>query len=232
MHRLPNGLFLPGWTAFVTVSAVCIAKLSRNDRYVTEGERFWARGLLRAWGVTVETEGLERLPAEAPYIIMANHQSHADVPVLFASLPVIPGFLAKKELARVPFLAMALRAGGHVLIDRADRGSVRKALSVAADDIRSGKIIAIFPEGTRGNSDALADFKKGGFLVAKKAGVPVVPVGIKGSRYVWSRDEWLPRSAPVKVKVGAPILPTEIRGLSVDALSQRVRQTMIELLAW
>jgi len=232
MHRLPNGLFLPGWTALVTVSAVAAAKVRGDDSLVTEGERFWARGLLKAWGVQLDAEQLERLPRNPPYIVMANHQSHADVPILFATLPIIPGFLAKKELARVPFLAMALRAGGHVLIDRADRGSALKALKVAADEIRSGKTIAVFPEGTRGNSDALGEFKKGGFLIAKKAGVPVVPIGISGSRNVWNRDEWLPRAGAVKVRVGSPIESDEIKRLTVEALSVRVRRSMLELLGW
>jgi 1-acyl-sn-glycerol-3-phosphate acyltransferase len=232
MFRLLNGLFLPLWTAAVTVTAVTIAKLRRNHSYVTEGERFWARGLLKAWGVEVTAEHLERLPRQGPYILMANHQSHADVPILFASLPLIPGFLAKKELARIPFLSMALRNGGHVLIDRASRNSAREALKVAASEIQAGKTIAIFPEGTRGGSDALGEFKKGGFLIAKKAGVPVVPVGILGSRAVWHRDAWLPRAGCVRARVGEPITPEMIEQLSVDGLCARVRATMLELLGW
>ena len=137
MFRLLNGLFLPVWTAAVTVTAVTIAKLRGDHSYVTEGERFWARGLLKAWGVKVTAEHLDRLPRQGPYILMANHQSHADVPILFASLPLIPGFLAKKELARIPFLSMALRNGGHVLIDRASRNSAREALKMAAGERNS-----------------------------------------------------------------------------------------------
>ena len=232
MYRLANGLFLPFWTATVTVSAVSVAKVSRNHSYITEGERFWARGLLKAWGVQIQAEYLHRLPPQAPYIVMANHQSHADVPILFAALPIIPGFLAKKELAKVPFLSMALRAGGHVLIDRSDKSSARHVLKVAAEEIEAGKTIAIFPEGTRGDSDTLGEFKKGGFLIAKRARVPVVPVAISGSRSIWSRDEWLPKAGCVQMRVGEPILPSEIHGLSVDALSERVRVAMLELLGW
>jgi len=232
MFRLLNGLFLPFWTAAVTVTAVTIAKLRGQPRYVTEGERFWARGLLRAWGVEVSAEHLERLPRQGPYILMANHQSHADVPILFASLPLIPGFLAKKELARIPFLSMALREGGHVLIDRKNRNSAREALKIAATEIQAGKTIAVFPEGTRGASDALGEFKKGGFLIAKKAGVPVVPIGILGSRAVWHRDKWLPQGGRVWAKVGEPITPEAIKQLSVDGLCERVRASILDLLDW
>ena len=180
----------------------------------------------------VSAEHLERLPPKGPYILMANHQSHADVPILFASLPLIPGFLAKKELARIPFLSMALREGGHVLIDRKNRGSAREALKIAATEIQAGKTIAVFPEGTRGAGDALGEFKKGGFLIAKKAGVPVVPIGILGSRAVWHRDEWLPRGGRVWAKVGEPISPEAIKLLSVDGLCDRVRASILELLGW
>jgi 1-acyl-sn-glycerol-3-phosphate acyltransferase len=232
MDRLTNFLFTPFWTAGVTVTAVAAARLWRREHYVLAGERLWARGLLRTWGVKVEVEGLDQLPPAGPYIIMANHQSHADVPILFSSLPIIPGFLAKKELGRIPFLAMALRAGGHVLIDRGDRSSAMRALKIAAEEIRSGKTLAIFPEGTRGCEDRLGPFKKGGFLVAKKAGVPVVPVGIVGSRKVLARDAWFPRSGSVRLVAGKPIAPEELRKLDVQDLSDRVYESIAGLLGW
>jgi 1-acyl-sn-glycerol-3-phosphate acyltransferase len=232
MDRLTNFLFTPFWTAGVTVTAVAAAKLWRRDRYVFAGERIWARGLLNVWGVRVEVEGLERLPAEGPYIIMSNHQSHADVPILFSSLPIIPGFVAKKELGKIPFLSMALRAGGHVLIDRADRSSAMRVLKNAASEIRSGKTLAIFPEGTRGGEDRLAPFKKGAFLIAKKAGVPVVPVGILGSRAILKRDAWFPRAGQVRLIAGQPIGTEEIEDLDVQSLSDRVYERIATLLGW
>jgi 1-acyl-sn-glycerol-3-phosphate acyltransferase len=232
MHRVPNGLFATFWTAGVTLTYVTKAKLTGDAAHVAHGQRVWARGLLRTWGVDVQATGLDHLPERGPYILMANHQRHADVPLLFASLPIIPGFLAKKELARIPFLAMALRSGDHVLIDRSDHSSAMRALKDAAREISGGKIIAVFPEGTRGDSDNLGEFKKGGFLIAKKARVPVIPVGIAGSRFVLSRRELFPRSGPVSVKVGLPIMPDELSSLTADALSQRVRSSINELLGW
>ena len=232
MDRFTNFLFTPFWTAGVTLSAVIVARLKREARHIAEGERLWARGLLGFWGVEVETEGLEHLPEQGPYILMANHQSHADVPILFSTLPIIPGFLAKKELAKIPFLAMALRNGGHVLIDRADRSHATRALKIAADEIRSGKTLAIFPEGTRGRQDRLAPFKKGGFLIAKKARVPVIPLAISGSRHILPRDTVFPRSGKVRVSVGPRISPEEIRNLDVNGLSERVYQSMSALLGW
>lgn len=232
MDRVTNFIFTLFWTAGVTVGAVIAAKLRRQERLILDGERLWARGLLRTWGVQVEAEGLEWLPTEGPYIVMANHQSHVDVPILFSCLPIIPGFLAKKELSRIPFLSMALRAGGHVLIDRADRSSAMRALKNAAQEIRSGKTLAIFPEGTRGVEDRLAPFKKGGFLIAKKAGVPVVPVGVLGSRHILDRNAWLPRRGRVRLIAGKPISSEEIRALDVKGLSDQVYQRIATLLDW
>lgn len=232
MDRITNFVFTPFWTAGVTVSAVAMAKISSKGQFITDGERLWARGLLATWGVKVEVLGLEHLPTQGPYIIMANHQSHADVPILFSSLPIIPGFLAKKELAKIPFLAMALRAGGHVLIDRSDRNSAMRAIKNAADEVRSGKTLAIFPEGTRGAEDRLGPFKKGAFLLAKKALVPVVPVAIQGSRSILSRDELLPRSGQVRVHVGKTISPDEIRTLDVEGLSDKTAVSIASLLGW
>lgn len=232
MHRVANGLFTTVWTAGVTLTYVTKAKLTGDEQHVAYGQRVWARGLLKTWGVEIDSRGMERVPESGPYIIMANHQSHADVPILFAALPHIPGFLAKRELARIPFLAMALRSGDHVLIDRQDHKSAMRALKDAAQEIRGGKIIAVFPEGTRGESDRLGEFKKGGFLIAKKAGVPIIPVGILGSRQLLSRSELFPRAGDVTVNVGTPIAPDEIKSLTVDGLSARVRRDINELCGW
>lgn len=232
MHRVANGLFTAVWTAGVTLTYVSKAKLTGDYQHVAHGQRVWARGLLRTWGVDIHTRGLEHVPESGPYILMANHQSHADVPILFASLPHIPGFLAKRELARIPFLAMALRSGDHVLIDRKNHDSAVKALKGAAHEIRGGKIIAVFPEGTRGESDQLGDFKKGGFLIAKKAAVPILPVGILGSRNLLSRRELFPRGGDVSVNVGKPITPDEIKSLTVEGLIARVRAGISTLLGW
>lgn len=212
-----------------TLSGVAAAKITGNEDYVAKAQRLWARGLLAAWGVELEIEGAEHLAVNQTYIIMANHQSHVDVPILFTALPFTPGFLAKKELAKVPVLSLALRAGRHVLIDRADRSSAMRAIKEAATEIRSGKTIAIFPEGTRGDGDCIQGFKRGGFLIAKRAAVPVVPVAILGSAAVLSRRARLPKSGKVVVRVGRPISVEELRSLDADRLSARVRTAIVEL---
>jgi 1-acyl-sn-glycerol-3-phosphate acyltransferase len=227
--RLGRALFVAPWTMLVTASAVTLAKTTGRPAWVPRGERLWARGLLRAWGVHVEVEWPEDLAITEPYVVMANHTSHVDVPLLFMALPFVPGFLAKKELDRVPFLSMALRAGGHVLLDRSDRGSAMQALRAAAEHVRRGNTVAVFPEGTRGDGRTLLPFKKGGFLIAKSAKVAILPVGIRGSHAVLPREAFLPRAANVRVVAGQPISSLETRRLSVNELIARVRSQIAEL---
>jgi len=227
--RLARGLFVAPWTMFVTASGVLLAKMTGRAAWIPEAERFWARGLLRVWGVHVEVDWPHDFDPDGPYVVMANHASHIDVPILFMALPFVPGFVAKKELDRVPFLSMALRAGGHVLLDRADRKSAIRALRSAAEQVRQGKTVVVFPEGTRGDGRALLPFKKGGFLIAKTADVAILPVGIQGSSSVLPRGASLPHSHVVHVRVGDPIDAHEVRSLNIGQLLSRVRSQITEL---
>jgi len=227
--RLARGLFAAPWTMLVTASGVLLAKTTRRATWIPAAERFWARGLLRVWGVEVEVDWPHDFDPGGPYVVMANHTSHIDVPILFMALPFVPGFVAKKELDRVPFLSMALRAGGHVLLDRADRTSAIRALRSAAEQVRQGKTVVVFPEGTRGDGRTLLPFKKGGFLIAKTADVAILPVGIQGSSSVLPRGASLPRSHVVHVRVGDPIDAHEVRSLNIGQLLSRVRSQIAEL---
>jgi 1-acyl-sn-glycerol-3-phosphate acyltransferase len=215
----------------VTVASVGIAKVTGEERWVRRGEKLWARGLLAAWGVRVAVHGERQIDPLQPVVVMANHTSHIDVPLLFLALGAVPGFIAKKELEKVPFVAMALRFGGHVLLDRADRESAMRALKLASDHVREGRTIAVFPEGTRGDGRVLGEFKKGGFLIAKRAGAAILPVGIRGSRAVLPPGVSLPTGASVSVHVGQLIAPETVRSLSANALCERAQQEISRLSA-
>ena len=229
MHPLANALFAGPWTAAVTVVGVGAARVTGQYDYIPRAERFWARGLARAWDVSVDVEGAERVDPDATYVVMANHQSHLDVPILFMTLPIVPGFLAKKELGRVPFLSMALHAGGHILIDRKNHQSAMKVLDDAAAEVESGKTLAVFPEGARGDGRVLGELKKGGFIIAKKAGVPILPVGVRGTSQVLARKSLMPRGGPVSVRIGNPIGADDVETTPLLDLSDRVRSALSEL---
>jgi 1-acyl-sn-glycerol-3-phosphate acyltransferase len=162
---------------------------------------------------------------------MSNHASYADIVALFLALPVIPGFLAKAELMKIPFLAAALRAGGHVIIERGKRESARQALDSAAQQVRAGKTVLIFPEGTRGDIDAVARFKSGGFHLAKAARVPIVPVGLRGTRAIGPKHSVLFWPGTVEVHIGQPIPAEEITGKELYPLVESVRTRIASLSA-
>ena len=229
MRPIISALFTAPWTVVVTALAVLLAKITRDDNWVYRGEQFWGRGLARVWGMHIDVEGSEHMAPGTTYVIMSNHMSHADVPVLFSTLPKPPGFLAKKELAKIPFIAMALRAGGHILIDRANRKRALSVIKKAGAEVRSGKTVAVFPEGTRGDGQRLGELKNGGFLLARQARVPIVPVGISGTHKVLPPKKLLPRSSRVSVRIGRPIPAEEVRELSLDALKQRIQESLMHL---
>jgi 1-acyl-sn-glycerol-3-phosphate acyltransferase len=162
---------------------------------------------------------------------MSNHLSYVDIVALLLALPNIPGFLAKRELTRVPFLGQALRSGGHVVVDRGQRASAMQAINMAAEQVKNGKTVLIFPEGTRGPSDTVGDFKKGGFYLARAASVPILPVGLRGSRDVFPKESLLVRPGVVEVYIGKPIPHEEVEQRDPNEMIALVRARVIELSA-
>lgn len=191
--------------------------------------RKWAEGMALGWGMKVQAHGVERVDPTGTYVFMANHLSHVDIVALFIALPMNVGFLAKKELRRVPFLGQAMVAGGHVFIDRERRERAVQALDDAAQQVAAGASIVVFPEGTRGGEERVQPFKKGGFHLARQANVPIVPVGIRGTRGIMTRDEFVIRPGQVSVHIGTPIPPANFP--DADSLSDAVRTRIAELAA-
>jgi len=231
IRSLFNSLFLGLWTAFMVTTAVTMSAVARDPEIFRRMQRVWARGLTRFWGVDIEVSGTENMHPDTSYVVMSNHLSYVDIVALFLALPTIPGFLAKRELTRVPFLSQALRSGGHVLIDRGQRTNAAQALSQAAQQVRAGKTVLIFPEGTRGESDTIGAFKKGGFFLAKEAAVPILPVGLRGSRGVFPKGSLLVRPGKVEVHIGVPIPPDEVDRRATNEMVPLVRAKIMELSA-
>src|SRR5262249_41838003 len=131
--------------------------------------RIWSRLILWTAGIRVKVEGLDHLQPNASYVLCANHQSHMDTPIMLAALPFQFRFAAKKELFRLPFLGWHLRRSGHVPIDRANPHAAMKSLREAADKIRRGMPVVIFPEGGTSVDGRIKPFKRGGFLLATES---------------------------------------------------------------
>jgi 1-acyl-sn-glycerol-3-phosphate acyltransferase len=231
LRAVANSIFSVVWTAFMVTFAIVSGLILRDPGFFQRQQRVWARGLAWFWGVELSVYGAENMPLGQSYVVMSNHASYADIVALFIALPAIPGFVAKRELMRVPFLAAALRAGGHVILDRGSRNSARAALDSAAAEVRAGRSVLIFPEGTRSDADSIGSFKSGGFHLAKSAGVPIVPVGLRGTGAVGPRQSLLFWPGKVEVHIGAPLAPEVVAQQQLGALVQQVRYSIVELSA-
>src|SRR5262245_35701491 len=186
--------------------------------------RLWAKMILWTSGVRLRVSGLENIKAGVPYVLCVNHQSHMDIPIVLAALPLQFRFAAKKQLFRYPFLGWHLRRSGHVPIDRENPHAAVKSLREAADAVRRGTSVVIFPEGGTSRDGSIKPFKRGGFMLAAESGAGVLPVTIRGSRRVLVPKTYHVRSGAVEVIVGEPI---SSEGVSTSELANRVREEIM-----
>src|SRR5215470_12630320 len=186
--------------------------------------RIWAKMILLTSGIKVNVRGLGNVDPGTPYVLCANHQSHMDTPIMLAALPFQFRFTPKKQLFRYPFLGWHLRRSGHVPIDRENPHAAVKSLREAAETIRRGTPVLIFPEGGTSIDGSIKPFKGGGFMLATKAEAAVVPVTIRGSRAVLLPKTYYTRAGVVEVVVGEPILS---KGMPSGELASRVREEIV-----
>ena len=183
--------------------------------------RLWARLILRTTGVRVQVEGAGQLDPARSYVLAANHQSIYDIPIIFASLPLQLRIVAKASLGRFPFVGWHLQRTGHLLVDRRNPGAavVLKMKRL----VRESHSLIVFPEGTRSEDAAVGRFKKGSFLVAIDAQLPVVPVSVAGSRHVMKKNRLMVCPGRVRLTVHPPIATTGLRRDQANEFAERVR---------
>jgi 1-acyl-sn-glycerol-3-phosphate acyltransferase len=172
-------VFIPITTLFA-VSAIIFTLFDSSGRNYAFHARWWARIGLALNNTSVELRGAEHLP-DGPFILMSNHQSNFDILSLIATIPRRIYWIAKKELFDIPIFGYSMRRGGYIPLDRSDGRKALKSMENAAAIIRQGSSVVMFPEGTRTCDGQLLPFKRGGFMLAVRAGVPVIPVTINGS---------------------------------------------------
>jgi 1-acyl-sn-glycerol-3-phosphate acyltransferase len=230
MRTITAGLTFIALTIFCG-SLVIVAKLlglrDGPGSIFDRAPRWWAGGILRASGVRVVLHGGERLVPGEPHIFVSNHVSWYDVLALSLVLPQY-SFVAKAELFKVPLLGAAARAVGTIPIERDNRKAAFQSYEEAAVRIRGGRNVVVYPEGTRGPSYALRPFKKGPFVLAVAAGVPIIPTLIHGTIEANPRGTLKVTPGVVDVYLLDPV-PTA--GLSYDerdALSRAVYERIAE----
>lgn len=204
-----KSLFIIAWifleTLVLCIFAIFISLFSRTGNLPHIIGRFWGKSILWVSGIKVNVKGLSNLDFPGPCVFMCNHQSNFDILVLFAELPAQFRWIAKAELFKIPLFGSAMRGAGYVSIDRKNRASAIKSITVAAEKIRNGVCVMIFPEGTRSPDGKIGNFKKGGFYLARDAGVPIVPVVINGTWSIMSKDSLKITPGNVQLSILPPI---------------------------
>lgn len=200
--------------------------VTRSGRAPSRLMDWWGRWFLRIGGWSVRTEGMEHLP-EGGAILVSNHQSLVDIPLLVTALHRGVGFLAKRELGRIPLFGKAMTSAGNLFIDRDDPRDAIQLMRDAVRAIRGGKIIVVFAEGTRSGDGTIGDFKPGAFYLAQKAGVPVVPVYIDGGCRALPKGSLLFRPAELVVRILAPLSPEAVTSLSKQEIALEARRRIL-----
>ncbi|MBI4875936.1 MAG: 1-acyl-sn-glycerol-3-phosphate acyltransferase [Acidobacteria bacterium] len=192
--------------------------------------RAWARMLLAVFRVRVTLEGLEKINPERSYVFASNHLSYVDTPVVLGFIPAQFRFLAKQSLFSVPFLGYHLKRAGHISVPRENARASVRVMGEAARLLReSTASILVFPEGERTGGE-LQEFKEGAAYIAIKAGAPIVPLAVRGTRAILPVHTLTVRGGPVRLTVGDPI-PTQ--GLTLrdrQRLTAQVRARIAEML--
>jgi len=193
--------------------------------------RLWAPAVLAVAGVRLAPDPYPALDGTQPYVFVSNHQGYFDVPVLFATLLHPVRFVAKRSLGFVPILGWYLHLAGHVLIDRGHRERAVESLRRAAERVARGTSILVFPEGTRAEDERgeVRAFKKGAFMLAIAAQVPIVPVAVDGSHRIKHKGEFRIRPGTVRIRVGDPIPTAGLTTADRDRLMRTVHDRLIDL---
>jgi 1-acyl-sn-glycerol-3-phosphate acyltransferase len=201
---------------------------SKPGMYVLGHAGVWLA--LTLAGIRYRVRGLEQVPDSA-VVFCSNHESNVDPPVLFRALHRQLHVLYKAELHKLPIMGTVFDVGGFVAVDRGDREKAMASIALGAESLRAGNSFLIFPEGTRSRTGALLPFKKGGFIMAITAQVPIVPVAVQGGRAAMRKGSWIVRPVHVSVRVGKPIPTTGLTLADRDALMARVRTEVEALIA-
>jgi len=219
--------FIIGWivltTAFFAILAIVVSFFTRTGNPVHIVARVWSQSILMGSRVPVGVRGLANIKPDKSYVYMANHQSNFDIPVLLGYLPVQFRWLAKAELFKIPVFGRAMLGAGYVEIDRFNRKSAFESIEKAAQRMKDGVSVMIFPEGTRSKDGSVQPFKKGGFVMAIKSGVPIIPVILRGTWPIMAKSSLRINPGDVEMEIGEPIDTSGYSMETKEELMDRVR---------
>ncbi|MFW6232877.1 MAG: lysophospholipid acyltransferase family protein [Bacteroidota bacterium] len=217
-------------TAWYSIVVLYLAFTGQNKKYFALA-RSWSGILLKIAGVELRVHGAEKLDPHASYVFAANHSSLFDIPVMHHSLAHDIRIIYKKELEKIPLFGFALIKSPYISVERTDPRNAMKSIDEAAEAIREGDSVVVFPEGTRSEDGRLGPFKRGAFLLAARAGKPIVPVAVKGTPDIMPKGSKRLKGGRVDVYLGSPIQPpAEVTRSDENRLMDEVRGAIAERL--
>jgi 1-acyl-sn-glycerol-3-phosphate acyltransferase len=226
MRTLRIWLITNPLAALVFLGFYLHGKLAAQSR-VHEVGASWSRRLLAVGGVKIEVRGAENIREGGPFVLVSNHQSLVDTPLMLAYLPCQFRFLAKESLFQVPIIGSHLAKGGHVAVEREDARSAAQSLAVCAGKIREERVsVLIFAEGTR-SENGMRTFKSGAAHLAIQTGVPVVPIAVQGTAAILPRNTFSMRPGIVRLTIGKPIPTQGLGRQDRDALTNRIQDAVL-----
>lgn len=219
MHETLYALLETLSTSVATLASSGTGRLTRERTDALLGS--WSEALVKHARIELSVHGRENVDWSRAYLVMSNHQSHYDIPVLFHVVPKSMRGLAKKELFRVPIWGRAMRDAGFIAIDRTDREKAIASLKRAGRLVAEGVNLWLAPEGTRSRSGKLGPLKKGGFHLALETGTPILPIAISGTHAILPPETWtVNRGKKVTVVFGEPVV---VQGKTLDEIMESVR---------
>ena len=214
------------WFTFLAllalVGVVCLPRM-RWRRHCT---RFFARLFFAGTGMRVSVSGLGHLPV-GTCVVVANHASYLDGPLLHAALPAHFAFVIKGEMARVPLAGFLLRRIGSEFVERHNRHRSGRDAQRILDSAARGQALGVFPEGTFHGPPGLNRFQSGAFLAAARAGLPIVPAVIRGTRQALGSGEWWPAAGRIEVELLTPLPPPENQKPAIHAARDAARAAIL-----
>ena len=215
-------LTLTAGCSLATLVAAVVFRGSAPERVMG----WWGRAFVRLGGFRVRVEGMEELPPGGA-VLVANHQSVVDIPLLLSAFRRPVKFLAKRELGEIPLFGKAMAAAGNLFVDREDPRDSVIMLRDAGARVRGGTLLVVFPEGTRSTDGSIGEFKPGAFYLAQRSGAPVVPVYLDGGNRALPKGTFRFRPADLLVRVLPPLTGEEGAGGAKERIAASVRDRIV-----